>query len=81
VEQPPGERQIFAVGIKIVTISVFVTIVFVVLELYFGALLGRRRQRNDAGEIVSASQKVELDACEESEEGEGIYQSESTRNS
>jgi hypothetical protein len=45
---------------------------FVIFQTDYRWILGRGGQRHDAGEIASTAEKIELDAGEDGEEGEGI---------
>lgn len=78
MEQPPGECKVFAVRLEIVAVNVVVVVVIVVLErdlrgeLRRGWFAGWRSERDYRGEVGAAAKQVELDACQESEEGEGV---------
>lgn len=50
----------------------FKVIIIVILEADLRLLCRRRRERDDAGEVIPATEEVELYPCEEGEEGECV---------
>jgi hypothetical protein len=74
VQQPPTEAQISAIRLKVVPVSLLKVVVVVVLQINARAFVGGygRGEGHDGGEVVAAAQQIELDACEESEQAEGV---------
>jgi hypothetical protein len=74
VQQPPAQAQVPSIRLKVVAIRLLKVVVVIVLEVDARAFAGGlgRRERDDGGEVVAAAEQVQLDACEEGQEGEGV---------
>lgn len=72
VQEPPAERQVFAVRLEVVAIVLLHVVVVAVFKADFAAFLRWGGEEDDAREVVPAAEEVELYAGEEGEEAEGV---------
>ena len=78
VQQPPAQTEVSPIRLEIISVGLIEVVVVIVLQIYAGLLVRWRwcSERHDRGEVVAAAKEVELDACEECKERQGVQERE-----
>ena len=80
VQEPPAERQISPIGLKVIAQRLREVIVVMVLQADRRGIGRGRGQRDDAGQVVPTAEEVELDSGEDGQQREGVDESKGARN-